>query len=85
MVHALLEPDQRQRVVGPHRIVRDLGDQRHVLVGRQAGDEIVELEHKADVIAAVAGKAAIVEAREVGTVEQNATARRVVKAAQNVQ
>src|SRR6516162_3269191 len=85
MVHTLLEPDQRQCLVGPHRIVRDLGDQSYVLVGRQAGDEIVELEHKADVIAAIAGKAAIVEACEVGAVEQDASARRVVKAAQNVQ
>ena len=34
----------------------DLGDQRDVLPGGQAGDEVVELEDEADVLAAVAGE-----------------------------
>ena len=38
------------------RFAGDLGDQRHVLARGEAGDEVVELEDEAHVVAAVAGE-----------------------------
>ncbi|MEO8418232.1 MAG: hypothetical protein ABI475_05860 [Methylophilaceae bacterium] len=44
-----------------HRAAGDVGYQRHVLARGEAGDQVVELEHEADVVAPVFGQPAIVE------------------------
>ena len=43
----------------------DVGHQRHVFAGRQAGNQIVELKHEPDVLAAIAGQRRIVELGEL--------------------
>ena len=55
-------PSASSGVIG---FVGDLGDERDVLARRQAGDEIVELEDEADVLAAVARSARFVGRRQV--------------------
>ena len=42
----------------------DLGDERHVLARRQAGNQVVELEDEADVRAAVGGERRLVGRRQ---------------------
>ena len=44
MIHPVLEADERERFVRLHRMLRDLGDERDVFVGRQARNQVVELE-----------------------------------------
>ena len=44
---------------------RDVGHQRHVFAGRQAGNQIVELKHEADVLAAIARQGRVVELGEL--------------------
>ena len=39
----------------------NLGDQPHIFAGRQAGNEIVELKDKADMVAAITGQLGIVK------------------------
>ena len=53
MVLALLKADESQRLVRRHGIARDFRRQRDVLPGGEARDEVVELEHEADVVAPV--------------------------------
>ena len=56
-----------------------------VFAGRQAGDEIVELEDEADVISAVASEARVVELGELPVAVKDRSASRRVEPAQNVQ
>jgi len=53
VIEAIAEPDELERLGGIHRVVGDLGDERDVLARRQARDQVVELEHEPDVVAAV--------------------------------
>ena len=48
------QADQRQRLGGRHRVVGHLGDEFDVLARGEARDQVVELEHEADVVAPVA-------------------------------
>ena len=48
MMHAPLEPDQLKGFVRTHRTLRNLGHQRHVLVGGQTRNEVIELEYEPD-------------------------------------
>ena len=52
---------------------------------RQAGDQVVELEHEADVAAAVRGERRFVGARQIGVAVQHLAARRHVEAAEDVE
>src|SRR5262245_40969258 len=85
MVHASLKADKRQGFVGTHGIARDLGDQRHVLVGRQRGNEVIELENETDMIAAVGRQVALAETGKVEIPEEELAARRPVKTAHDVE
>jgi len=67
------QADKGQRIVGCHRVARYLGHQLHVLPCRQAGHEIVELEDKADVIAAVARQAPLVQRGQLHIPEPDLT------------
>ncbi len=51
VVQPLAQPYQAQRLFRVERPLGDLGDQRHVLQCREAGNEVVELEHEAHVLA----------------------------------
>ncbi len=65
VIHAIPQADDSERLAGGHRISGDLGNQRDVLLGGQAGDEVVELEHEPHMPAAVAGARGIVRPAEV--------------------
>ena len=52
MVHPRAEADHFQRLLRRHRVPRDAGDERDILAGGEAGDEIVELEDEADAVPA---------------------------------
>ncbi len=56
MIEAIAEADQSQRVVRQHRRLRDLGHQRDVLARGEARNQVVELKHEADMLAAIAGQ-----------------------------
>ena len=71
VVEALAQPDQRERLLGRHRIVRDVGDQRDVLARGQAGDEVVELEHEPDVVPPVLRELFLVGVGEVAASEED--------------
>ena len=63
----------------------DLGDERHVLARRQARDQVVELEHEADVLAAIAGQLALVGADQVVVAEDDLAGGRRVEPAEDVE
>ena len=63
----------------------DLGDERDVLARGQAGNQIVELEHEADVTAAVRSQRRLVGSRQVRVPVEDVAARRHVEPAEDVQ
>ena len=65
MVRAVGELDERERVLRRHRIARDLGDEGDILPRSEARDEVVELEHEADTVAAEARELGLVRAGEI--------------------
>ena len=65
VVEPVREPDQRERVGRIHRLSRDVGHQRDVLARGEARDQIVGLEHEADVLAPEARQLRLVRAAEV--------------------
>ena len=85
MVQPGLKAHQGQGFGRVHGIVRDVGDECHVLAGREAGDEVVELEDEPHGLAAVGGQGFLVGVGQVlATVGQGA-AGGGVEAAQDVQ
>ena len=64
-VFGLHKPDQPERVDRVHRRFGDLGHQCHVLTCRETRDQIVELEHEADMLPAKAGDLAVILHGEV--------------------
>jgi len=85
MVHAVLQLDQRQRRLRGQRVGGDLGHQADVLARRQAGYQVVELEHEADVVAAVPGQAGVVQGGQLLRTEEHPAVGRQVETAQDVQ
>ena len=63
----------------------DLGDQGDVLARGQAGDQVVELEHEADVLAAVAGQRGVVGGGQVVVAVADGAGGRHVEPAEDVQ
>jgi hypothetical protein len=85
MIEPMPEPHQRQGFIGAHRMRGDFGDQRHVLAGREAGDQIVELEDKADMFATIARQFAVAGISEIVIAEAHAAGAGAVEAAENVE
>ncbi|MFM1942992.1 MAG: hypothetical protein RI897_1974 [Verrucomicrobiota bacterium] len=54
------EVDHVEGVFRGERMVGDFGDQADIFAGGEAGDEVIELEHKADRIASEAGECVFV-------------------------
>ena len=65
MIEPLGEPDERQRLARVDRLGGDLVHQRDVFAHRQARDQIVELEHEADMLAPIARQFGIAGADEL--------------------
>lgn len=63
----------------------DLRREFDVLERREIGDQIVELENEADVVAAVGDQVVVVEVGDVTAAHHHGAARRGVHAAQNVE
>src|SRR5690606_22078580 len=72
-------------VLGPHGVVGDLAHQRHVLTGGEARDQVVELEHEADVAATVLRQATVVRGREVLVAVPERAGGRAIEPAEDVQ
>ena len=53
MVQPLGQADQGQGLFRNHGVSGNLRDHRHILPGREAGDQVVELEDKSDMEPAV--------------------------------
>jgi hypothetical protein len=51
-------------------MVRDLGYERDIFVGRQAWDQVVELKYEPYGLAAIPGEAALIEAGKLNTFEK---------------
>ena len=53
MIASVLQADKGKRLFRVHRVTSDFGDQSDILTSCQAGDEVVELKDKADILTAV--------------------------------
>jgi hypothetical protein len=85
VVHAVAEADELERLLRRHRRGGDLGDDRHVFARGQARDQVVELEHEADVVAAEARQLAVAGLGQVLAVVPDVAVRGHVETAQDVQ
>ena len=63
----------------------DVGDQRHVLAGGQAGNQVVELENESDVMAPVFRERRLVGGRQIAIAIGHRAARRHIEAADDVE
>ena len=85
MIHAIVEFDERERFLRRHRVARDLGDQRDVLLRRQARDQVVELEDEADRVAAESGEFVLVGAGQVDPAIGERAGGRHIESAEDVE
>ena len=81
----LAQPDHAQRLGGRHRLGGDVGDELDVLARGQAGNQVVELEHEADMLAAVLRQLALVGRGEIVIAIADGSRRGHVEAAEDVQ
>src|SRR5579864_1398548 len=79
------EPNQPQCVIRAHWMVGDLSHQHYILAGREAGDEVVELKHEADMLAAIARQFALVGADQRVVPEEGLSAGWCVQTPENVE
>ena len=68
-----------------HRVSCNLSDHSHILQRSQAGDEVIELEYEAHVVAAKVGQLPLTGASQVGAVIDHRSFSRRVQPAQNVE
>jgi hypothetical protein len=73
------------RFVHRHRVHGNVGDERQVLAHRQAGNQVVELEHEAHMLAPVGGEVLLAGARQRRVAEAHLAAAGHVQPAQDVQ
>ena len=85
MVLARGQADQRDRLVHRHGMVGDVGHQRDVFRDRQAGDQVIELEHEADVAAPVGGQLGLARPAQVLLAEQHRARSGGIESAQDVE
>ena len=85
MAQTPFKPDERERILGPHRGARDFGDERHVLACGQARDKIVELEDETNVVAPIKREAALIESRELVVLKPGVARGGLIKTSDNVE
>ena len=85
MIHPGFEPDQLESLLGTHRPLGDLRHQCDVLPGREARDQIVELEHEAHVAPAIRRETAVVEVGQLQVAEEKPAAGGMIEPAHDVQ
>ena len=64
---------------------RDFGDNRHILARSQAGNEVIELENKADMLAAETGQAGIIGMTQILAVIPDLARRRRIQPAEDIE
>ncbi len=79
------EPHEVERLIGRERRPCEIGHQRHVLARGQARDEVVELEHEADVFAPVRSQRRLPRSGERASTERDLSRRRDIQAAEEVE
>ncbi len=85
MIHAIAQPNKRERFFRLHRMRRDLGDERDVLARGQTRDQIVELKDEPDMLTAVTGKRGVVKRGQIMIAKTDAAAGRHIKPAENIE
>ena len=85
VIEPLGEAHPRQRLGRRHRLRGDVGHQRHVLACGERGDEVVELEHEADVLPPVARERGLVGVRQIVVLECDRARARRIEPAQDVE
>jgi hypothetical protein len=79
------QADPVDRLVDRHRVVDDVGDQGDVLAHREARDQVVELEHEADVAAPERGQLRLRGGAQVLIAKAHFAGARHVEPAQDVE
>ena len=85
MIRPLAQVDEPQCVERIERALRYLGDQCHVLLRRQAWDQVVELENETNVVTPEAGQLGFVSTRELVVTEAHGTRGGGIQAANDIQ
>ena len=85
IAHPVAQTHRVEHICGIQRIAADLGGQLHIFQRRQIGHQIVELEHKADVMAAVRGELLLGKGGNVFPLQQDLAVGERVHTTQNVQ
>jgi hypothetical protein len=85
VVAALVELHHPQGLVRLHGFVGDLGDERDVLAGGEARNQVVELEHETHVATTICGERGFVGARQIGVLVYDLAASRQIETADDVQ
>jgi hypothetical protein len=85
MIEPLGQPDQGQRRARVERLIGDFVHQRDVFEYREARNQIVELEHEADMLAPVARQFRVVGINEIVVAPHRLTGCGRIEAAEDVQ
>src|SRR5580765_8263701 len=85
MIYPALEADERERFARPHRMFRDFSHERHIFVGRQAWNQVVELKYEPYRLATIGSEAALIEAGQLETFEKQMAAACTIETAHNVE
>jgi hypothetical protein len=70
MIPSVFETHERESLVGLHGMIRNLGDEGHILIGGQARDQIVELKYESHRFATIGGQCSVIESAEFHILEE---------------
>src|SRR5690242_3984716 len=85
MIPSILKPNEGKGLIRLHGIVRNLGDERHVLVSSQTRHQIVELKYESYRFATIGGHSPVIESAEFDIFEEELTVGGTVETAHDVQ
>ncbi len=85
MIHAVTQAHQFERFLGSHRCLGNFGHRGNVFPRGQAGNQVVELEHEADVMAAVTGQFPVIGGTQLHVAITHLARGRHVESAENIE
>ena len=85
VIETMVEADHPERLLRRHRVLDDLGDERHVLARRQARDQVVELKDESHVRPAILGELRVVRRRQIVILVDDLARGRHVESAEDVE
>jgi hypothetical protein len=85
MIQPVVQAHEVKGLGGLHWVSRDISDQGHVFPGSQTGDEVIELEYKANVVTPIEGEFPLIIVGDLLATVVDATGRGLVEAAHDVQ